>query len=1318
MPPIDEIVRALIARGRIPAGSSAHPLSGGNQDRRATLTRTSWKAHAANGSAVKLTIGPGLAELAQRHRAAVEACAGLVPALAFIESVGDVDVLAEAFVDGSAIDTPDGDGTCDPRRYRSGLSRVRGCLAASERPSTAAARCNEWRRWTEHLLASDAFLAAEKRELSQVILPGLQRHLCRGPSVTRWSNGDFRPGNILVDTKGHPWLIDHEYGCRTHFFSEDEIRFTVFTPEARHQPDLLPSAVADDIGWHLYFWLRQFQLEADNNNATYLARFGALRKGLIRRLAENLLGVDLNNWSVAALQVDFALEDVRWLQHEEMVLFVSGWAYAAAASGIECFVLASTDSPPTTLLPGARPDVQSHFGDSPATRVSGFSGRRLATEADTSFTIAMVTNEGWLLPLRTFKVADQMGRGPSTGHYAAWARSHGNVPPVTVVPGASNALISILVPVYNTPPSFLHACLESVRAQSHPTWELLLIDDASSRADVRPLLEEAAKDPRVSVIYRSANGGIARATNDALSKAKGDYFVLLDHDDVLRPEALGMLTAVIQGDPSLDAIYTDEDKITEDGRRVFPFLKPAFSPEFLRGVMYPGHLLCVRRTLALEIGGFDPSFDGVQDYEFFLRLSERTRRIHHLPAILYHWRRSPGSSALHGNVKGDMDSRQLAAVQAHLKRIGDPRQAEAAGGHRIRLRRSPSSAVISTQPLQTEAADAVSLLREAALSGTADVMVVVSDPSITVDEHTLHELAVLATRPDSGFVAPVLLSDEERILESGCTFAAGRLIPMMVNFDTDDDGYNGASLCNREVAAVSPLCAAVRRELVLAHASAQGQTWVQLTEALRSAGYNHRVNTSARVAVRRSGADHRHELVVPEGATDPYYHPSFRREPADYAFVGPAMARIEPTGFESFLDLSPPAILADGCLQFRGWCFHRAGQPVIVHVDVAGIQWQVAANLPRPDVAKAFDQPRIANCGFSLNLRLPAGHHTCTLVAVAGNGDRSPFFTGRIHVPITALLRRARDSAPDSLLACQLPVAPLHPPRGLNAPRRRNARGADSSWPRFSIVTPSYQHVRFLEQTIRGVLSQSVDGEYRVHDGGSKDGSVEMLRRLEQEKAASSGMRFTGWVSEPDFGQTDAILKAFAHTSGRPDDVMAWINSDDFHLPGAFAVVADFFARHPEVEVVYAHRLMVDEQSREIGRWHLPPHSPDVLRLYDFVPQETLFWRRRVWDRVGGLDRDYQFAMDWDLLLRFQAAGARIVRLPCFLACFRVHSAQKTSSQLAGTGQEELDTLRFRTFGRRVTPAELVRDPHLQTYLRTSARHDLWARAGYLGRVG
>jgi glycosyltransferase involved in cell wall biosynthesis len=286
----------------------------------------------------------------------------------------------------------------------------------------------------------------------------------------------------------------------------------------------------------------------------------------------------------------------------------------------------------------------------------------------------------------------------------------------------------------------------------------------------------------------------------------------------------------------------------------------------------------------------------------------------------------------------------------------------------------------------------------------------------------------------------------------------------------------------------------------------------------------------------------------------------------------------------------------------------------------------------------------------------------------------------------------------------QMPAHMAYPPRPVRA-ETFPAPAPGLSVPKLTIVTPSYQQARYLGETMRSVLEQKTPVEYIVQDGGSTDGSVDLIKRLAAAHAiaAADSPRLADWSSAKDQGQADAIARGFAKTSGSPEDVMGWINSDDYYLPGALAHVAGYFARHPEVDVIYGHRIVVNEESQEIARWFLPRHDPAVLRLNDFVPQETLFWRRRVWDRVGGLDTSFHFAIDWDLLLRLQAAGARIVRLPYFLACFRSHAAQKTSAVMHSTGQREITLLRERTQGRPYPAVELERNPLLLRYLRHSA---------------
>ncbi len=251
--------------------------------------------------------------------------------------------------------------------------------------------------------------------------------------------------------------------------------------------------------------------------------------------------------------------------------------------------------------------------------------------------------------------------------------------------------------------------------------------------------------------------------------------------------------------------------------------------------------------------------------------------------------------------------------------------------------------------------------------------------------------------------------------------------------------------------------------------------------------------------------------------------------------------------------------------------------------------------------------------------------------------------------------------------------------------------------PTISIVTPCFQHGRFLERTLSSVVGQQYPAlEYVVQDGGSTDGTVDVLRRFETQLSSRA--------SEPDGGQADAINRGFARTTG---EVMGWLNSDDLLLPGALATIGRCFASRPDVDVVYGHRLVIDERDQKVGSWILPRHNDRVLGLADYVPQETLFWRRRVWEAVGShLDESFRFALDWDLLLRFRAEGARMVRIPRFLGAFRVHAGQKTRVDSA-VGAAECRQLLRRVQGRELSRVELLGrlTPYLARHLALHAGH-------------
>jgi GT2 family glycosyltransferase len=231
---------------------------------------------------------------------------------------------------------------------------------------------------------------------------------------------------------------------------------------------------------------------------------------------------------------------------------------------------------------------------------------------------------------------------------------------------------TVLTPVFDTPPDVLEAMLKSVATQSFDDWEHVLVDDCSPSPHVRERLERAAaEDPRLRVHFREENGGIVAASNDALRLAEGEFVVLLDHDDTLHPDALAIVHETLATTPDCDYLYTDEDKIDEAGHHDAPFFKPDWSPERMRTQMYTCHLGVLRRTLMEEVGGFDAEYEGSQDWDIVLKVSERARQVLHVPRVLYHWRTLATSAA-----GGGEDAKPWAfeagtrAVQAHCERIG------------------------------------------------------------------------------------------------------------------------------------------------------------------------------------------------------------------------------------------------------------------------------------------------------------------------------------------------------------------------------------------------------------------------------------------------------------------------------------------------------------------------------------------------------------------------------------------------------------------------------------------------------------------------
>jgi GT2 family glycosyltransferase len=234
-------------------------------------------------------------------------------------------------------------------------------------------------------------------------------------------------------------------------------------------------------------------------------------------------------------------------------------------------------------------------------------------------------------------------------------------------------LISIIMPVYETPEVYLRRCIESVRAQSYPNWELCIADDCSRQPHVRRVLQEYERtDTRIRVVYRAENGHISRASNSALEIAQGEFVALLDHDDELPKDALYFVVEAINKHPSAKILYSDEDKIDKDGRRFDPHFKSDWNPDLFFSHNYITHLCVFRRELLMSIGGFRTGVEGSQDYDLILRCLPHVRndQIVHIPRVLYHWRAIEGSTALASSEKGYTTEAGIKALKDYFEENG------------------------------------------------------------------------------------------------------------------------------------------------------------------------------------------------------------------------------------------------------------------------------------------------------------------------------------------------------------------------------------------------------------------------------------------------------------------------------------------------------------------------------------------------------------------------------------------------------------------------------------------------------------------------
>lgn len=434
---------------------------------------------------------------------------------------------------------------------------------------------------------------------------------------------------------------------------------------------------------------------------------------------------------------------------------------------------------------------------------------------------------------------------------------------------------SVVVPVYNPDISYLDAMIQSVQAQSYDNWELCLADDLS-RAEVRDFLtQKAAQDSRIRLVLRDENGHISQATNSAIDVVTGDFIALLDHDDLLDPDALLMVAAAIADNPTAQILYTDEDKVRMDGERYDPNFKPDWNRELLYGLNYVSHLGVYATALVKRVGGFRAGFEGAQDYDLLLRCIEQIddTQIVHIPKVLYSWRASRGSTAASNKAKPYATQAGIRALAEHLERVHgrsiDVVEGPVAFSYRVQwpldtrplvsiiiptrdrlqLTRAAVDSIlaktnypnieiiivdngsVASETLawfaQIQSADSrVRVLRDdrpfnySALNNAAvaqahgEVIALLNNDVTVINRDWLSEMVSLAIRPGTGCVGAKLYFPDGRIQHAGVVIGMGGVAghPHLF-FPGDHGGYFGRLLMRQGYSAVTAACLVVRREI-------------------------------------------------------------------------------------------------------------------------------------------------------------------------------------------------------------------------------------------------------------------------------------------------------------------------------------------------------------------------------------------------------------------------------------------------------------------------------------------------------------------------
>ena len=460
---------------------------------------------------------------------------------------------------------------------------------------------------------------------------------------------------------------------------------------------------------------------------------------------------------------------------------------------------------------------------------------------------------------------------------------------------AENPLISIAVPAYRTPEKFLREMIDSVLAQTYENWELCIADGSLDQS-IEPILREYTnKDLRIHYRTLDKNYGISGNTNQAILLGKGDYLALLDHDDVLTPDALYEMVKCIN-ETGADCLYSDEDKGDFELEDFFePHFKPDFNPDMLMSCNYICHLFMAKKEIVREAGPFRPEFDGSQDYDFILRCVRSSKTVGHVRKVLYHWRSHLSSTAMNPENKMYCYTAGRAAILDDLQTRGYEgavvRNYTRLGYYEpiLPLTEKPTVTIV-THP---ESAGALELERKSGrLYGKAQILTYQQKNLSEGDyllflngiwkgasEKWIERLLSNCIRPEVGIVGALVYNELGRVSASGKIISEeGRVRDLFRGLLKEEPGYAAHALMQQDVSAVSDKCLMVKRELYDAYGGFKRgmRGAARLCRAVEKGG--HLIVYTPFVQVKEKESPESEDIVIPElseGKTDPNYHPAF-----------------------------------------------------------------------------------------------------------------------------------------------------------------------------------------------------------------------------------------------------------------------------------------------------------------------------------------------------------------------------------------------------------------------------------------------------------